>query len=170
MNRGYDMTDIVKSREEWEIEFVAKLRSSTRLKTDYSILLEMYNSQNRTAFQEKQLQNILDAEYKKYKIDIDFQNLKAKADEKTKSAFLKLQEHQKRENALKRKERAAELIKIGALFDLVDFPKDRGIVTGALLMVKKMIMEDGSLTEKIKADGDRLLHSREIEKKGLNHE
>lgn len=163
------MTDFVKSREEWEIEFVAKLRSSTRLKTDYSILLEMYNSQNRTAFQEKQLQNILDAEYKKYKIDIDFQNLKAKADEKTKSAFLKLQEHQKRENALKRKERAAELIKIGALFDLVDFPKDRGIVTGALLMVKKMIMEDGSLTEKIKADGDRLLHSREIEKKGLNH-
>lgn len=156
---------IAKSREDWENEFIVNLKNSKRLNANLSIVLDLYISENKTKLQEKQLRTCLDAEYKKYCFEIDYQNIKASTSEKTFNAIKKIRQEKNRDSEKNRKLRAAELIKIGALTDVTNFPKDKGLIAGAFLYVLQAMSSDPKLESLIKADGDKLLHDREIQKK-----
>ena len=71
---------------------------------------------------------------------------------------------QAREAKKTRRQRAHELITIGSLTELIGFPKDRGIVAGALDYVLEKIREDKNFENIIKTRGNRIIKDREDEK------
>ena len=70
-----------------------------------------------------------------------------------------------KEVAQSRKERAHELISIGALTEVVKFEKDRGLIAGALLDVLDRINTNEQVKWDLKKRGDDLLHQIELENK-----
>lgn len=70
-----------------------------------------------------------------------------------------------KQQAKTRKQRAHELITIGALTEVIGFEKDRGLIAGVLLEALERFKNDDTLMKQLKDKGDTLLHSIEIQKK-----
>ncbi|CAE6864839.1 hypothetical protein R75465_07886 [Paraburkholderia aspalathi] len=65
-----------------------------------------------------------------------------------------------------RKARTRELIELGGIVAMVDFPVDRGTLTGALLWALDQMKTHADLPLTLKKRGDAFLAQREDEKKG----
>jgi hypothetical protein len=63
-----------------------------------------------------------------------------------------------------RKARTRELIELGGIVAMVDFPVDRGTLTGALLWVLDQFKTDKELAATLKKRGDTFIVQREKEK------
>ena len=153
------------SREEWEVEHVKSLRLMQKKSSKIQAFLDLIDNTNRTAHQERVLKNIFNSEYKTYSIKFEYDLTKKNAD----SEYLKLFEAVKKENQKKalqtRKERAHELITIGALTEVTNFDKDRGLITGVLLDALDRIKANEQLKWDLKKRGDALLHQIELDNK-----
>jgi hypothetical protein len=64
-----------------------------------------------------------------------------------------------------RKARTRELIELGGIVSMVEFPDDKGVLTGALLWAMDQIKTDASLTKQLKTRGDTFIAKRELENK-----
>lgn len=151
------------SKEQWQDSYVSSIRQATKKNSKNTMLLELFDKQGKTPFEERLLKTMFDSEYKSYLAKLDFESIKKSADEKYLTALESLKKERQREAAKSRKSRAHELIKIGALTDVADFEKDRGLILGALLHVKEIINNNAEFKKQLKDSGDALLH--EIEKR-----
>ncbi|USX11231.1 conjugal transfer protein TraD [Paraburkholderia fungorum] len=64
-----------------------------------------------------------------------------------------------------RKARTRELIELGGIVSMVDFPVDRGTLTGVLLWALDQFRTDDDLQRTLKKRGDAFIAARENEKK-----
>ncbi|MBK3823589.1 conjugal transfer protein TraD, partial [Paraburkholderia aspalathi] len=64
-----------------------------------------------------------------------------------------------------RKARTRELIELGGIVSMVDFPVDRGTLTGALLWALDQFKTEDDLQHALKKRGDAFIAERENEKK-----
>ncbi|QQC67877.1 conjugal transfer protein TraD [Paraburkholderia ginsengisoli] len=64
-----------------------------------------------------------------------------------------------------RKARTRELIELGGIVSMVDFPVDRGTLTGALLWALDQMKTDSDLAVTLKKRGDAFISKREKERK-----
>ena len=153
------------SRSEWEIEHVKNIRSMHKKSSRTQAFLDLFDNTNRTAHQERVLKSIFNSEYKTYSVKFEYEQTKNNAD----NEYLKLFEVVKKENQKKalqtRKERAHELITIGALTEVTNFDKDRGLITGVLLDALDRIKSNEQVKWDLKKRGDELLHQIELENK-----
>ena len=69
-----------------------------------------------------------------------------------------------------RKARTRELIELGGIVSMVDFPVDRGTLTGALLWVLDQFKTDRELATTLKTRGDTFIAEREKEKQSESEE
>ena len=63
-----------------------------------------------------------------------------------------------------RKARTRELIELGGIVSMVDFPVDRGTLTGTLLWALDHFRTDDDLAHTLKKRGDTFIAERETEK------
>jgi hypothetical protein len=63
-----------------------------------------------------------------------------------------------------RKARAHALIQLGGIVSMVDFPVDRGTLTGTLLWALDQMKTDETLLNQLKTRGDTFIAAREAEK------
>ena len=153
------------NREAWEVEHVKSLRSMEKKSSKIQSFLDLIDSETKTQFQERTLKNILTSEYKAYSMKFDFEQTKKNAD----NEYSKLIESVKKEKVKavvqSRKERAHELITIGALTEVTNFEKDRGLIAGVLLDALDRKKSNEQVNWDLKKRGDELLHQIELENK-----
>ncbi|QCP55138.1 hypothetical protein FAZ95_39105 [Trinickia violacea] len=63
-----------------------------------------------------------------------------------------------------RKARTRELIELGGIVSMANFPVDRGVLTGALLWVLDEMKSDASVEAQLKKRGDTFIAQREKER------
>lgn len=156
-------------RSEWEIGFIDSMKKSTRKNTKNTALLDLFDNPKRTPFQDRLLKSILDGEFKTYSAKYDFEQSKKNADEKYTKALEVLRKEKQKASAQTRKERAHELITIGALTEITNFGKDRGLIAGVFLDALERFSHDNDFMRSCKNRGDELLHEIEIKNKKVNH-
>ena len=150
------------SRDEWEKKHIYELRSSNKKTEKIVTFLSLYDKSDKTAFQSRVVKNVLDSEYKSYSIKFDFDESR-KLKDNALSRLLDSVKKEKRESAARsRKERAHELITIGALTEVTNFEKDRGLIAGVLLEALERFSQNDQLRFDLKKRGDALLHEIEI--------
>lgn len=64
-----------------------------------------------------------------------------------------------------RKARTRQLIELGGIVEMLDFPVDRGTLCGALLWALDQAKTDPSALNQLKTRGDKFIADREAEKK-----
>lgn len=152
-------------RNQWEIQFIDTLKKTPKKNSKNITLLELYDSQNRTPFQDRLLKNILDGEYKAFCAKYEFEQSKKTADDKYAKALEAMRKEKQKATAQSRKQRAHELITIGALTEITHFEKDRGLIAGVLLDALDRFNLDENLKRTLKNRGDELLHEIELKNK-----
>lgn len=152
-------------RSQWEIQFIETLKKTPKKNSKNVTLLDLYDNQNRTPFQDRLLKNILDGEYKTYSAKFDFDQSKKMADDKYAKALEAMRKEKQKATAQSRKQRAHELITIGALTEITHFEKDRGLIAGVLLDALERFNVDENLKRLLKNRGDELLHEIELKNK-----
>ena len=95
----------------------------------------------------------------------DFEQTKKDKDDALSQLFDSLRKEKREAAARSRKERAHELITIGALTEVTNFEKDRGLIAGVLLDALERFSQNESLRFDLKKRGDALLHQIEVENK-----
>lgn len=154
----------IKTLEEWQIEYFNGLQKKKKLTANESLILDMYNQENKTSIIQNSLKTLLKSRYNDYKREVEYQTERDKAKEHEQAILAKLKKAKNHQNQQNRKKREHELITIGALTDVTKFPKDRGIVTGAFLYILDKIKENPNFEHQLKVRGDELLREREMEK------
>lgn len=154
----------ISSFEEWKVEYLENLANKEKPKSAEKIILQMSNNPSLPKVQQVSLQKLLQAEYKKYCITCNLKSDLEAENAKQKELIRRIHEVQTREAKKTRRQRAHELITIGSLTELIGFPKDRGIVAGALDYVLEKIREDKNFENIIKTRGNRIIKDREDEK------
>lgn len=158
------------SREEWEKKYIQDMRSLEKKSSKIKALLELIDKEDKTPFQQRTLKNVFNSEYRAYSLKFDYEQSK----NDTNSVYSKLFDVVKKEKIKSvnqtRKERAHELITIGALTDVVNFEKDRGLITGVLLDALERMKNNEQLKWDLKKRGDDLLHQIELENKKKKEE
>ena len=153
------------NRDEWENSYIADLRSNEKKSDKMQSVLDLYDREEKTNFQRRALKNLLDREYKAYSIKFDFEQTKKDKDDALNQLFDSLKKEKREAAARSRKERAHELITIGALTEVTNFEKDRGLIAGVLLDALERFSQNESLRFDLKKRGDALLHQIEVENK-----
>jgi hypothetical protein len=153
------------SREAWEIEHIKNMRLMQKKTSKIQAFLDLFDNSNRTAHQERVLKNVFNSEYKTYSIKFEYEQTKKISDSEYLKLFEVVKKTKQKEVAQSRKERAHELISIGALTEVVKFEKDRGLIAGALLDVLDRINTNEQVKWDLKKRGDDLLHQIELENK-----
>ena len=157
--------DVKLSRDDWEKSYIEELRSSEKKSEKIQSVLDLYSREDKTNFQKRTLKNLLDREYKTYSIKFDFDQSKKEKDNALSQLFDTLKKEKREAVARSRKERAHELITIGALTEVTNFEKDRGLIAGVLLDALDRFSQNESLRFDLKKRGDTLLHQIEVENK-----
>ena len=157
--------DVKLSRDDWEKSYIEELRSSEKKSEEMQSVLDLYSREDKTNFQKRALKNLLDREYKTYSIKFDFDQSKKEKDNALSQLFDTLKKEKREAVARSRKERAHELITIGALTEVTSFEKDRGLIAGVLLDALDRFSQNESLRFDLKKRGDALLHQIEVENK-----
>ena len=150
--------------EEWKISYLKTISEKRRLKSSEKVILEMSRKENLSKVQTLSFIRLLQAEYKKYRIDLNMKAKIAAETGKQKELLEKISNIKTKEEKKSRRARAHELITIGALTELIGFPKDRGIVAGALGFVLEKIRQDPNFENLIKTKGNKIIKDREDEK------
>ena len=153
------------SREAWEIEHIKNMRLMQKKTSKIQAFLDLFDNANRTAHQERVLKNVFNSEYKTYSIKFEYEQTKKISDSEYLKLFEVVKKTKHKEVAQSRKERAHELITIGALTEVVKFEKDRGLIAGVLLDALDRIKNNEQLKLDLKKRGDDLLHQIELENK-----
>lgn len=153
------------NRESWEVEHIKNMRSMQKKTSKVQVFLDLLDNVKKTAHQERALKSIFNSEYKAYSMKYDYEQTKKSADSEYLKLFEVVKKAKKKEVAQSRKERAHELITIGALTEVTNFDKDRGLITGVLLDALDRIKNNEQLKFDLKKRGDNLLHQIEIENK-----
>ncbi|OTP78477.1 conjugal transfer protein TraD [Caballeronia sordidicola] len=65
-----------------------------------------------------------------------------------------------------RKARTRELIELGGIVSMVEFPDDKAVLTGALLWAMDQIKTDAALAKQLKKRGDTFIAKQEVTNKG----
>jgi hypothetical protein len=106
----------------------------------------------------------LEAPTKKELRDLDalvrLEKLNAKAEEAKANVARRMAERREEE----RRARTRELIELGGIVAMVDFPFDRGLLTGALLWALDQMKADATVETQLKTRGDTFITRREQEK------
>lgn len=147
--------------DQWQNFYLQRISELKRLTAIEKNILDLFSEEDKTKIQESVLQRLLNNEYKKYKTDEEFKIEQKKTDERSRELLQRLRAPKRSA----RKKRDHELISIGALTDVVGFPKDRGTVTGALSYILEQSKINPDFMNQIKTKGDKILHDREVERK-----
>ena len=153
------------NREDWEKSYINDLRTNEKKSEKMQSVLDLYDREEKTNFQRRALKNLLDREYKAYSMKFEFEQTKKDKDNALSQLFDSLKKEKREAAARSRKERAHELITIGALTEVTNFEKDRGLIAGVLLEALERFSQNESLRFDLKKRGDVLLHQIEIENK-----
>ena len=153
------------SREAWEIEHIKNMRLMQKRPSKIQAFLDLFDNTNRTAHQERVLKNIFNNEYKTYSIKFEYEQNKKIVNDEYLKLFEVVKKAKQKEVIQNRKERAHELITIGALTEVVKFEKDRGLIAGVLLDALDRFRNNEKLKFDLKKRGDDLLHQIELENK-----
>lgn len=151
--------------EEWQANYFSELASKQKLTANEKLILDLHNQDSTTSVVSNALKSLLKSKYNEYKREVEYLAEKEKNKENMHNILMKLKNEKNRRNQQNRKKREHTLITIGALTDLTNFPKDRGIVTGAFLYILDKIKENPNFENQLKIRGDELLRDREMEKK-----
>ncbi|OAJ56755.1 hypothetical protein A6V36_33210 [Paraburkholderia ginsengiterrae] len=135
---------------EWLTEHVQYIKGLKSPTATQSLLVELAAIPNPTAQESRQLDKLVRLEKINQKADV----MKAEA-----ARMLSA----RRED--QRKAHTRELIDLGGVVSTVDFPVDRGTLTGALLWALDQFRADGDLQRTLKKRGDAFIAERESEKK-----
>lgn len=153
------------NRADWESKYIQDLKAQPKKSSKVQALLDVLANASATSFQKNSAKNILDTAYRAYSIKFDFDKAQKKSDEQFAKLLSAKQSVEKKKVAQSRQERAHELITIGALTEVTNFEKDRGLIAGALLDVLDRINANEQVKWDLKKRGDDLLHEIELEKK-----
>ena len=153
------------NREDWEKSYINDLRTNEKKSEKMQSVLELYDREEKSTFQRRAVKNLLDREYKTYSIKFEFEQTKKDKDDALSQLFDSLKKEKREAAAKSRKERAHELITIGALTEVTNFEKDRGLIAGVLLEALDRFSQNESLRFDLKKRGDALLHQIEVENK-----
>ena len=153
------------SRDEWEVEHVENLRSMQKKSSKIQALLDLIDSEKKTQFQERALKNIFNSEYKTYSMKFDIEQSKKNSESEYSKLIQSVKKEKVKAVVKSRKERAHELITIGALTEVTNFEKDRGLIAGVLLDALDRINTNEQVKWDLKKRGDELLHKIELENK-----
>ncbi|WP_166679230.1 MULTISPECIES: conjugal transfer protein TraD [Paraburkholderia] len=138
------------AKNEWlteHIQYIQGLKSPTATQT---LLVELATIPAPTAQESRQLDKL-----------VRLEKINQKADSMKAEAARMLSE--RREN--QRRAHTRELIELGGIVPMVDFPVDRGTLTGALLWALDQFRTDGDLQRTLKKRGDAFIAERENDKK-----
>lgn len=155
------MTEILEF-DAWKSQYIEAIRNKTRKSSVEKTLLEYLDSEDKTKVKERVFNQILTQGYKAYKKEAELKILAEKASAETRTLIAKLKHKPVASNS--RKKRAHELITLGTLTELVDFPKDRGVIAGAYLYILDEIKKRPEFENELKLKGDEILAQREAEK------
>lgn len=147
--------------DQWQSFYLERISELKRLSAIEKNILELFSEQDKTKIQDSVLQRLLNNEYRKYKTDEEFKLEQKKTDQRSRELLQRLRAPKRSA----RKQRDHELISIGALTDVIGFPKDRGTVAGALAYILEQANNDPNFLEQIKTKGDKIIHDREIKRK-----
>lgn len=137
--------------QEWADNRVAYIKGLKAPTDMQRAILELYGKAGRSSAENRQLDALLKAE---------------KANEKAEEARAKAYKVLNARREDERKARTRELIELGGVVALVEFPTDKGLLAGALIHVKEQLGADGGALEaKLKARGDGMLYEREQARK-----
>lgn len=153
--------DNIMNVEEWTAFYLDRISELKRLTAIEKNILELSLESEKTKIQESILQRLLNNEYRKYKSDEEFKIEQKKTDERSRELLQRLRAPKRSS----RKKRDHELISIGALTDVLDFPKDRGTVAGAFAYILEQSKINPNFMDQIKSKGDKIIHDREIQRK-----
>jgi len=138
------------AKAEWltqHVQYIKGLKSPTATQ---SLLVELAAIPNPTAHESRQLDKL-----------VRLEKINQRADAMRAEAARMLSA--RRED--QRKARTRELIELGGIVSMVNFPVDRGTLTGALLWALDQFGTDDDLQHTLKKRGDTFIAQRENEKK-----
>ncbi|MFL9860015.1 conjugal transfer protein TraD [Paraburkholderia madseniana] len=138
------------AKAEWLTEHVQYIKGLKSPTATQSLLVELAAIPNPTAQESRQLDKL-----------VRLEKINQKADAMKAEAARMLSA--RRED--QRKARTRELIELGGIVSMVDFPVDRGTLTGALLWALDQFRTDDDLQHTLKKRGDAFIAERENEKK-----
>lgn len=139
--------------QEWTEKRIAYIRGLKAPSDMQRAILALYGMGERSSAENRQLDALLKAE---------------KANEKADEARAKAYKVMNARREDERKARTRELIELGGIVSMVDFPTDKGLLAGALVHLKEQLSEGGdALQAKLKARGDGLLYEREQARKAV---
>lgn len=142
---------------EWKNNFIARAVEKKRKSTVEKLVCSSLDESALTNVQKRTLEKILKNEFKKSLAQEETKNLSRKLLEKSK-------ESSKAKRINSRKERAHLLISIGALTDVINFPKDKGIIIGAYDYILNKAKNEPDFINSLKSKGDAILKERENSK------
>ena len=163
--KAYDMENVKLSRQDWETVHIDSIAKQEKKTSKSKLLFDLYQVQDKKPVQARALKKILDDEYKLYCMEFDLKESKKKASSGYTQLLNISKQEKNKQQAKTRKQRAHELITIGALTEVIGFEKDRGLIAGVLLEALERFKNDDTLMKQLKDKGDTLLHSIEIQKK-----
>lgn len=152
---------------EWKSDFLSRLSNKKRLTSIEKIILTLAFDAQLPKMKQTALERLLRTEYKKQIAESNLSKEKKLAAEKQHELLKQLRALERTQSKISRQKRAHELITIGALTELLTFPKDRGTVCGALDFVLAKIKSDKDFEHQIKQRGDAILKQREEEKQAV---
>lgn len=163
----YDMENLKLSRQDWENTHIENISKQEKRTSKAKLLFDLYQVQEKKPVQARALKKILDDEYKLYCMEFDLRESKKKASSGYTQLLNISKQEKSKQKAKTRKERAHELITIGALTEVTGFEKDRGLITGVLLDALDRMNANQDLKRILKNRGDELLHQIELQKKSI---
>ena len=159
------MENVKLARQDWETAHIDSIAKQEKKTSKAKLLFDLYQVQDKKPVQARALKKILDDEYKLYCMEFDLKESKKKASSGYTQLLTISKQEKNKQQAKTRKQRAHELITIGALTEVIGFEKDRGLIAGVLLEALERFKNDDTLMKQLKDKGDTLLHSIEIQKK-----
>ena len=163
--KASDMENVKLARQDWETAHIDSIAKQEKKTSKAKLLFDLYQVQDKKPVQARALKKILDDEYKLYCMEFDLKESKKKASSGYTQLLNISKQEKNKQQAKTRKQRAHELITIGALTEVTGFEKDRGLIAGVLLEALERFKNDDTLMKQLKDKGDTLLHSIEIQKK-----
>ena len=159
------MENVKLARQDWETAHIDSIAKQEKKTSKAKLLFDLYQVQDKKPVQARALKKILDDEYKLYCMEFDLKESKKKASSGYTQLLNISKQEKNKQQAKTRKQRAHELITIGALTEVIGFEKDRGLIAGVLLEAIERFSQNESLRFDLKKRGDALLHQIEVENK-----
>ncbi|MDO5073169.1 MAG: hypothetical protein Q4D63_02075 [Neisseria animaloris] len=152
------------SFDDWKIGHLDMLKEKNKLSQTERMISDLNLKADKSKIEINALNKLLQTEYRKQKAEQERNEAIKYENEKQKQLLQALKKQSQKEAYKKRQQRAHELITIGSITELLGFPKDRGIVTGALNFVLEKMKQDEQFSNTIKLTGNQILKEREEEK------